>query len=99
MLAERAYIINPYALSFRPCVRVDEVERVARRRRQTASEFVRAALRRYIDQEKAWRETLAYGRKKAKEQGIRSEEDIYRIMEELRHRRPSPPYAAASGRR
>jgi predicted transcriptional regulator len=89
---------KPVSISLPPPL-LKEVERLAKRRHQTTSEFVRAALRRYIDQEQAWRETLAYGRKKAKEQGIRGEEDIYRIMDEIRHGRPSLPYASASGRR
>ena len=75
-----------------------EVQRLAKRQHQTTSELVRAALRRYVDQNNAWREALAYGRKKAKEQGIRSEEDVYRIMDEIRHGLSSSRYAA-SGRR
>ena len=88
---------KPVSISLPPPL-LREVERLAKRQHQTTSELVRAALPRYIDQEKAWRETLAYGRMRAKQQGIRTEEDIYRIMDEIRHGRPSSCYAAA-GRR
>ena len=70
-----------------------EVERFAKREHQTVSELVRAALRHYMtdSQERrgAWKEVMAYGRKKAKEAGIHTEEEVYRIMDQLRHGRAS----------
>ena len=79
-----------------------EVERRAKRQHQTFSELVRSALRYYLDdttaREAAWKRTLAYGTKKAKELGIGTEEDVYAIMQELRHG-PSPAVHAASRRR
>jgi len=79
-----------------------EVLRTARRRNQTTSEFVRAALTQYIEDQKTrevlWKRARRYSAKKAKELGIRTEEDVYRIMNELRHGRASRFYAASSRR-
>lgn len=90
---------KPVSVSLPPPL-LKEVGRLAKRQQQTTSELVRAALREYLDREKAWKATLAYGAKKAKAQGIRTEEDIYRLMHELRHGpSPAPRHATATRRR
>jgi len=67
-----------------------EVERLARRRRCTVVEVISAAIRGHLEREEAWRSTLAYGKKKAKAQGIRSETDIARIVTEFRREQLAP---------
>lgn len=92
---------KPVSVSLPPPL-LKEVERRAKRQHQTFSELVRTALRYYLDdsaaREAAWKRTLAYGTKKAKELGIRTEEDVYAVMQELRHG-PSPTVHATSRRR
>ena len=61
-----------------------EVGRLAKRARRPAAELVRAAVREYVDREKAWSATLAYGAKKAKDLGLQSERDIRRAIDEYR---------------
>ena len=77
----------------------EKVTRLAQQRHQTKSEFVRAALTRFIRDEEEWearwRRLRAYGTKMAKEMGISSEEQVYDIMYELRHGRPRLPRADA----
>jgi len=81
---------KPVSISLPPPL-LKEVERRAKRQHQTFSEVVGSALRYYLDdttaREAAW--------KKAKELGIGAEEDVYAIMQELRHG-PSPAVHAAS---
>ena len=82
---------RPRSISF-PQPLIDKVERVARRQHQTVSELVRAAvLKHLVDleaQELSWKRALAYGKNKAKKSGLRTEEDVYRLIYQLRHGRP-----------
>ena len=61
-----------------------EVLRMAREKGMTKSELFREALRTYQVHERQWEELLAYGRRKAKDAGIRTEEDIERLIDESR---------------
>lgn len=76
---------------------MEAVTHLAKRTRRPAQELVRRAVREFLAREKAWEETLTYGRKKAKELGIRSETDILRAIKEYR-RGDFSPYAPASRR-
>lgn len=55
----------------------EKIDELMDKEQMTRSEFLREALRRYIE-EKEWQEILRYGRRKAKEKGITEEkvEDI-----------------------
>ncbi len=92
---------KPVSISFPPPL-LKEVERRAKKQHQTTSELVRAAIRQYLTdtaaRDAAWQSTLAYGEKRAKALGIKSEEDVYRIVEEVRHGKPSPHHAPARHR-
>lgn len=69
-----------------------EVKKLARRQHQSVSELVRAALRLYLDQaerEAAFKRALAFGKSRAKAMGIRSETQLQRILDELRHGKES----------
>ena len=60
-----------------------EVQRLARKNGMTKSELFRVALRRYQREEREWEELFAYGRRKARETGIKPE-DIEDIVDEIR---------------
>ena len=48
------------------------------------SNIIRLALLNYVEREKRWQRIYEIGEKKAKELGIRSEEDIERLIHEFR---------------
>ncbi|MCB4755737.1 MAG: ribbon-helix-helix protein, CopG family [Elusimicrobia bacterium] len=56
----------------------------ARAHGMTRSELFREALRRFEKGEEEWQGILAYGRRKALETGVRSEEDVERLIDESR---------------
>jgi Arc/MetJ-type ribon-helix-helix transcriptional regulator len=94
---------KPATVSLPPPL-VEAVTRVAKAQHQTTSELVREALRRYIrdaDADAAWRRAVAYGRKKAKALGVRSDEALEStmsdIVNEYRHGSRTAPVTA--GRR
>ncbi|MBM4286244.1 MAG: ribbon-helix-helix protein, CopG family [Deltaproteobacteria bacterium] len=60
-----------------------EVERVAKEENRTKSELIREALRRYLE-DREWEKLTRYARLKAMETGIRTEEDIQRVVDESR---------------
>ena len=61
--------------------RIDQQSKTESRSR---SELIREATRSYLKRISAWDEIFKYGRKKAKELGIKSEEDVYRMIQEYR---------------
>jgi hypothetical protein len=50
----------------------------------TRSELVREALRRYETEEQEWQALFDYGRRKAQMAGIRTEEDVERLIDASR---------------
>ena len=60
-----------------------EVEKVAKEENRTKSELIREALRRYIE-DREWEKLNRYALKKSVETGIKTEEDIQRIVDEFR---------------
>jgi len=91
---------KPVSVSLPPPL-IKEVERVAKRQHQTTSELVRAALRQYLTdveaRRAAWKRARAYGTKKATELGIRTEDDVQRVIDEYR-RGDLTPYVASPRR-
>lgn len=82
---------KPVTISLPPPL-LKQVERRAKRQHQTTSELVREALRRYLreaDTDAAWQRAVEYGRKKAKQLGLRTddqiEEAVSQIVNESRH--------------
>lgn len=61
-----------------------DMDRLARDKGMTRSELLRDALRRYQKDEEGWQELLAYSRGKAAKTGIRTEQDVERLMDESR---------------
>ena len=60
----------------------DTVEEIMRQEGRTRSEFLREALRRYIE-EREWRRLLRYGENRAREQGIGPQE-VERLVGDYR---------------
>jgi CopG family transcriptional regulator/antitoxin EndoAI len=65
---------------------VKAAERRAKQEHRTKSELVREALRRYIA-EQEWKTLQAFGERKAADLGIRSAEDVDRLVHEHRKTR------------
>jgi CopG family transcriptional regulator/antitoxin EndoAI len=65
-----------------PIAMLREAERLAKRENRTMSELIREALRHYR-RDREWEETLAYGRSKAKEMGVKAS-DVERLIHEYR---------------
>lgn len=63
---------------------LEEADRVAKFESRTRSELIRESLRAYVEQRRAWERIFAYGKRTAKRLGIKSEEDVYRMVEEYR---------------
>lgn len=63
---------------------LQKVDRLAKQESRTRSELLRESLRRYLLEMTEWEDIFAYGEKRAKALGIKSEEDVYRIVEKLR---------------
>lgn len=66
------------------------VDRVAKSEYKNRSELIREALRVYLKNMEEWEEIFKYGKKIGKKMGIRSEEDVNKIVYEFRHGRKSP---------
>lgn len=64
-----------------------KVDTLARKEFRSRSELMRESLRAYLAEWTEWKELFAYGEKKAKALGIKSEEEVYRIVEEYRRER------------
>ena len=68
---------------------VKKVDEVARREYRNRSELIRQALNSYIEKRTRWEIILAEGKEYGKKMGIKSEEDVNRIVREYRHGRKS----------
>ncbi|MBI2007276.1 MAG: ribbon-helix-helix protein, CopG family [Candidatus Blackburnbacteria bacterium] len=70
-----------------PKVLVSKIDRAAKNEYKNRSELIREAVRIYLSDRLEWEKLLAYGKKKGKKMGIKSEEDVNRIVREYRHGR------------
>jgi len=94
---------KPVTVSLPPPL-VKVVARIAKQQHQTTSELVREALRRYIrdaEADAAWRRAVAYGRKKTKALGVRTDEALEDTISDIvnEHRHGSRTTSATAGRR
>jgi CopG family transcriptional regulator/antitoxin EndoAI len=60
-----------------------EVEKAAKEENRTKSELIREALRRYLD-DREWEKLTRYARLKSAETGIKTEEEIQRVVDDFR---------------
>jgi CopG family transcriptional regulator / antitoxin EndoAI len=68
---------------------LQKVDQVAKKEYRNRSELIREALRVYLINKNAWEDIFAYGRKQAKKMGIKSEEEIDKIVYDFRHGKKS----------
>ncbi len=66
---------------------VVKMDRVAKQEYRNRSELIREAVRMYLGKLERWDLVFEYGRKAAKRAGIKSEEEVNRLVEEYRHGR------------
>lgn len=66
---------------------VKKVDMVAKKEYRNRSELIREALRIYLKNMQEWEDIFEYGKKQGKKIGIKSEEDVNRIVYEFRHGR------------
>lgn len=69
---------------------LDKAEKLAKKEHRTMSELVREALRQY-ERNVIWDEIGLYGRKSAIKAGVRTEEDVAKLIHDFRqeHRKSS----------
>ena len=65
---------------------LDNAERLAKKEHRTMSELVREALRQY-ERNSIWEEVGPYGRQSAAKAGIKSEEDVVKMVHGFRRAR------------
>ena len=70
-----------------PKALVRAVDRQAQKEYKNRSELIRDLLQKHLERKEKWENIFAYGKRKAKEMGIKSEKDIDRIVYEFRHGR------------
>lgn len=66
---------------------VKKVDERAKKEYRNRSELIREALRVYLTDLSEWDEIFKYGKKIGKKMGIKSEEDVNKIVYEFRHGR------------
>lgn len=63
---------------------LSQIDQQSKKEARSRSELIREATRNYLKRIAAWDAIFKYGRKKAKELGIKSEKDVYRMIQEYR---------------
>lgn len=69
---------------------VKKVDQVARKEYRNRSELIRTALLAYLKDQEQWNQIFKAGEKAMKDMGIKSEEEVNKIVYEFRHKRKSP---------
>lgn len=64
-----------------PTALVSQIDFVARDEFKTRSEFIKSTLMQYLKDKKTWDELFDYGKKIGIKMGIKSEDDVYKILE------------------
>lgn len=68
-----------------PSSLVARMDLVATNEYRNRSELIREAVRIYLEDKLEWDDIFEFGRRAAKKAGIRSEEDVNKIVQEYRH--------------
>ena len=63
------------------------IDRQAKSELRSRSEFFRELARTYLVREKKWKDLCQYGESRAKALGVRTEEDVQRLIDEYRQER------------
>lgn len=69
-----------------PVELVKKVDTVAKKEYRNRSELIREALRVYLEDKEEWNDIYKLGEKVMREMGIKSEDEIDKIVYEYRHR-------------
>jgi|HubBroStandDraft_4_1064222.scaffolds.fasta_scaffold1465877_2 metal-responsive CopG/Arc/MetJ family transcriptional regulator len=72
-----------------PADLLDETQKAARQQDRSVSEFVQAAVRRYLVSNEEWRALLERTQAHGRAMGITSEEDVERLSDEWRREQAS----------
>lgn len=64
---------------------VKKIDKVANKEYRNRSELIREALRVYLSKIEKWDKILTVGKEYGRKAGIKSEEDVNRIVHEYRH--------------
>ena len=64
---------------------VARMDLVARDEYRNRSEFIREAVRVYMEDKLEWNSIFEFGKKAAQKVGIKTEEDVNKIVQEYRH--------------
>ena len=64
---------------------LEEIDKRAQQESRSRSELLREAARVYLRRISSWDEIYKLGRKTAKKFGIKTEEDVYRVIQDFRH--------------
>lgn len=67
-----------------PTTLLSDFDRVVRMQAKTRSESIREYMRKAILEEKEWNQVFSYGRRQAKKMGIKTEDDVQRLIDEVR---------------
>lgn len=68
---------------------VKKTDIAARKTFKSRSEYIKDAVVSKLEEESEWEEIFEWGRQAGSKMGIRSEQDVYDIMYELRHGKSS----------
>lgn len=68
---------------------VTRMDLVATNEYRNRSELIREAVRVYLEDKLEWNDIFEFGRRATKKAGIKSEEDVNRIVQEYRHGKKS----------
>lgn len=60
------------------------IDKQAKKEHRTRSEFFRDVAREYVLREQKWKSLQRYGAAQARKMGVRTEEDVYRMIQEFR---------------
>ena len=67
-----------------PASLLEAADEQAKQEYRSRSELFREAIRAYILRRQTWNEIFAYGKRQGKKLGVKSEEDVNRLVEEYR---------------
>jgi len=67
-----------------PSRMLEEIDRLAEEEQATRDEVLKSALKRYLQNQEVWKRIFQQGESWARELGIKSEEDVDRIIHEFR---------------
>jgi CopG family transcriptional regulator/antitoxin EndoAI len=68
---------------------VKKADEIAKKEYRSRSELIREALRTYIENKEEWEQIFTAGEKAMKDMGIKTEEEINKIVHDFRHQKKS----------